>query len=913
MNKTFRKLILPASILASLQVNALGLGNLQVNSALDEVLDGKIPLVADSTEDLSGIKVGLATSEDYERVDLDKSYVPANIKIEVLEEDGNKFISLSSEGPVSEPIISLLLSVDWANGHLLREYTVLLDPPLFNNTQIEQNYSQPVQTNTYQQNQSFDEGESPTSTSSTQTTISPTPQTSSSNSESSYNSSSMGSKKVTVEAGDTLWRIANQHNSGYGSPQQMMVAIFNNNPAAFNNNDMNQLRKGAVLDIPDADEVTMISKSEALSQVKSQTASFSRLQTENDYQTGDSGSDKDYGIELVPPRQSESGNSGNTSGSNALQKQYEKSLSDLALAREELASATQENLELSDRVKELEKIVKDQELALSLKDDDLALLQKQVEDATNTSDDVWGDSQADNTLTDAENSEIDAEIEQSEDDATTDAEGYTLTDETTSDELSDDSTSESDTENTDIASNDTNDDSLQISDVNDESVDTQPSTNNAQNVQSQPVRQEKSFLDKIMDYKYEGLIGLGAILLAIFGFLFFKGRNKDDEDSGDFLDTIGRKEVEEDLSAEEAQILNDEFDDFDNFDSVDEEKADEFSELENDSEVSVMDDESEEATDLDLSGLDDLDLDADEKVSDDVDMSEEDLDFDSFDVHEDSDESDEIENEEDETSEEFDFESESEDLESDEQEELNFDDFSLDDDSDDSDDLNSESETDSEDDLSLDFDLDSLDFDNEESTETTDAVDDDTEETSEEEIVSENYDLEFNLDSDEETLEEVAESQEELEDLTFDTGERTIVEEESDDEFGDLDLGDFEFDLGDTDESSSENLEDNLSDVKLDLLDEEDVESSENEELTLDTEDSEASEDTNNEDGEFDLGLDFDGIGGDDAIDTKLDLAKAYFEMGDIEGAKQMLVEILDEGNEEQVAKAQELSKKLDS
>lgn len=894
MNKTLRQLILSAGILTSGQLFALGLGNLQVDSALDEVLSGQIPLVADSNEELTGLKVSLATDSDYKKVGLDKSYVPSNIKV-ALSENG-KFVELTSVGPVNEPIVSLLLVVDWANGHLLREYTILLDPPLFNNTQMEQNYSDPVKTQTYSQpdiNESDNSNDSEDNSVQNDYESDKTSQNAGLISDTTYNSAA--DESVTVETGDTLWSIANRYNRGYGSPHQMMVAIFNNNPMAFSNNDMNMLKKGAVLEIPEADEVTMISRSDALSEVKSQTANVSRLQTADDYATDDSsGSDVDYGIELVPPSSEDSVNSGNTSGS-ALQKSYERALADLALAREELASSNQENEELASRVAELEQIVADQKMAMSLKDDDLAQLQQQLQQQDSGEDDVWDNTQA--TISDVENDKIDEQIQEVID-----------------------SGSENDNANqnsTDLAVNNQNntedkadEETIQISNIDKKNT---PEVKQ----QTPPVQQpkQKSFMDTVMEYKFEGLIGLGVILASVFGFMFLR-----------------RKKVETiDLSQDESMVVNMDNDQEELTlagDAEENETDGAFDDLGIDSdeeapEVVIMDeveDEQSDTDDLDLSGLDDISLDEldstpeldNDDFSGDISNNEEDIDH--LEMNE-------VESDETELSEEFDLES---DLD-------NIDELDLDT-------VDEESKEESEDDMSFDFDVsdfDDLQLEDDSATEET--------ESNEAESI-ESADLESSDDEEDFTLDFDLEDTEDLqlddnEDTEPESNEVETIEDsasedgESDNE--DLDLGDLEFDLGDDfsglsndSQDDADLLEENISDINMEEFDFDDIgiesdndletESSDNQEEENISENMQEDNATENEEedmssDDFDLGLDFAGIGMDsnDAIDTKLDLAKAYFEMGDMEGAKQMISEIIDEGNEDQVARAEELKSKL--
>ena len=337
MNKKLRKLILPVSLLVASQSYGLGLGGLQVNSALDEVLEGRIPFVLDGTEEFEKIKVSVASVADYQRVGLDKSYVPSNIQVDVIQQDGQPFIQISSKGPVSEPIVSLLLVVDWANGHLLREYTLLLDPPVYASTP-QQNYSESVQTQTYEVPQIIEIEEQDT------------PQV-------ETNNSFRQSNQLVVQSGDTLWKIANGVNQGSVSIQQTMVAIFNNNPAAFQNNNMNFLKKGATLTIPDSDQVAMVSNGQAEAEVKSAIQSWSRLQTQDRDNDVASSNDVDYGIELVPPNDDADSSDVNNSTSSVV-KINQRTKDELNQAQEELASSDLENSELSSRVSELEKLLK---------------------------------------------------------------------------------------------------------------------------------------------------------------------------------------------------------------------------------------------------------------------------------------------------------------------------------------------------------------------------------------------------------------------------------------------------------------------------------------------------------------------------------------------------------------------------
>jgi pilus assembly protein FimV len=847
MNKKLRKIILPVSILAASQAYALGLGNLQVNSALDEALSGEIPLVLDSNEDIEGIAVSLASGEDYQRVGLDKSYVPTNIKVAMAEKDNQQYIEITSKGPVSEPIVSLLLVVDWANGHLLREYTLLLDPPVFNSQQTQQNYSEPVQTQTYQAPSQIEDVQLEQQN----TTI--------------VSASNVAPDQVIVEAGDTLWKIASRYNDGYSSPQQMMVAIFNNNPSAFQSNDMNLIKKGAILDIPTADQVAMISNGDAISEVRSQIQKWSRLQTGDDGIDYDTQSSVDYGIELTPPNDADNSDSSNSSGSST--SSNGRVLAQLSQAKEDLASSNQENDDLAARIRDLEQIVADQESALSLKDTDLALLQQQLQQsAESNAADTSSIDDSDDAVWSSDDALGTTEVE--------DAEGDT-SDQSTTEVAIEDPADDSDdlTDGTDeIVEQDEDDttdyDELAISDVvTDQADDTVVEEENAaeNSTDSTPV-QTQSLMDKVLSYKTEALIGLGALLLAILGFVFFKNKGKDDDlGAGGFLDDISNStddEIVDELSDELVDDPSLDTDDSElNFSNLDDEldnEVEEISEaigeeidlsLEEEPEVVVMDDQlSEEDTDTDSFDLDldDLDLSSiEEQTSDETTFEESDSEADEEDTKSD------------------------EDAESEELVDVDSDEFSLD------------------------FDLDEIVAEDDADTDEKDSV---------EQLLEEDFNLELDLNDEDQDLEEVVTDNDELNELVFDTGEHKPLEDDVD---LDADTEELEFDL-------SEDLF-NTDELELDLDDEVDDALNLTEdtgEYSIDFEG--VGEDDDTEAENIDIGLDFDDIVDDDAIDTKLDLAKAYFEMGDIDGAQQMITEIIEEGSDAQKSKAEELRAEIE-
>ena len=133
MPRCLTRLSLALVLLLSSEVWALGLGEVRLDSALNEPLRAQIELLAASPEEVQDLKVALASPQTFERYGLERPYYLQDISFEVVRTgraDGN-YILLRSATPMTEPFLTILVEATWSNGRLLREYTVLLDPPTF--------------------------------------------------------------------------------------------------------------------------------------------------------------------------------------------------------------------------------------------------------------------------------------------------------------------------------------------------------------------------------------------------------------------------------------------------------------------------------------------------------------------------------------------------------------------------------------------------------------------------------------------------------------------------------------------------------------------------------------------------------------------------------------------------------------
>ncbi|MCB1756769.1 MAG: hypothetical protein KDJ38_14695, partial [Gammaproteobacteria bacterium] len=120
--------------LASSGAKALGLGDIEMHSALNQPLDAEILLHSVQPGELEELLVQLASREAFDRAGIERTSALTALKFSIdRKSDGTPFIKIGSNGPVVEPFLNFLLEVDWPKGRMVREYTILLDPPVFMN------------------------------------------------------------------------------------------------------------------------------------------------------------------------------------------------------------------------------------------------------------------------------------------------------------------------------------------------------------------------------------------------------------------------------------------------------------------------------------------------------------------------------------------------------------------------------------------------------------------------------------------------------------------------------------------------------------------------------------------------------------------------------------------------------------
>ena len=129
---TLPRLMLMACLLSPSLSWALGLGEIHLNSSLNEPMNAEIDLIAAGPEELGALRASLAPKDAFSRYGIDKPPFLSTLTFKVgKSKDGRDVLLVRSTDSIPEPFVTFLVEVNWARGRLMREYTVLLDPPVY--------------------------------------------------------------------------------------------------------------------------------------------------------------------------------------------------------------------------------------------------------------------------------------------------------------------------------------------------------------------------------------------------------------------------------------------------------------------------------------------------------------------------------------------------------------------------------------------------------------------------------------------------------------------------------------------------------------------------------------------------------------------------------------------------------------
>ena len=252
---------------------ALGLGDIELRSALNQPFDAEIALVSATPEDLRGLSIALASRDAFETRGLDRAAFLSSLEFRIAKNaTGRDVVRISSRESITEPFVTMLVEMTWPRGRLLREYTVLLDPPVLLPGPAAPAPVQPAQTRPVEPAAPRGAIDRPPPPAAPQPQPQPQPPPGISNAP----APAPRMPEVTpgtygpVQRAETLWAIAERFRPAGVSMNQMMVAVYQSNPQAFAGN-MNLLQVGAVLRIPDGAELGSVAALAATAEVQRQT------------------------------------------------------------------------------------------------------------------------------------------------------------------------------------------------------------------------------------------------------------------------------------------------------------------------------------------------------------------------------------------------------------------------------------------------------------------------------------------------------------------------------------------------------------------------------------------------------------------------------------------------------------------
>jgi pilus assembly protein FimV len=369
---------------------AAGLGKLTVLSGLGQPLRAEIELTSVGKDETATLVAHLAAADAYSKSNIEYSPALSSLRFAVAQRpNGTQFLSITSIGPVNDPFLDLLIQLDWASGRLVREYTVLLDPPELKASQtapvapLVPLTSAPLPATPRRGAAST--GPAPTASL-------PAPRSTGAASSAAGPGASGAGGSYEVKRGDTAARIARENRPDGVTLEQMLVALLRSNPSAFDGSNVNRLHTGAVLQLPDAATAKSVESAEAQRQLSAQAADFAA------YRARIGATAQGQPAEEKPTAQAASGKltakveekqakAADTSDQLKLSKPGQKNAGPAGAAKstgpsaEDLAAKERALKEADERVKLLEKNVGDLQKLLDLKNQNLAQLQKQLDQA----------------------------------------------------------------------------------------------------------------------------------------------------------------------------------------------------------------------------------------------------------------------------------------------------------------------------------------------------------------------------------------------------------------------------------------------------------------------------------------------------------------------------------------------------
>jgi pilus assembly protein FimV len=273
----------------SVEAGAAGLGRLEVQSALGQPLQAELEITALGRDEAASLSARLASQEAFRQAGLEYNPILSGLRFAIESRGGRSFIKITSAQPINEPFVDLLVELNWASGKFVREYTFLLDPvdvrmgrapAAAASVSAESGSAQPAAAGSPAAAGTASVSESPSravdvaprsagaaTTPATRRRVrQPVPERA--------EAGGVVAGEVLVKRGDTLGQIARSNQPEGVSLDQVMVAIYQANPSAFAGN-INRLRQGSKIAVPAKEAMLGTDAAEATKMVQLHSSDFS--------------------------------------------------------------------------------------------------------------------------------------------------------------------------------------------------------------------------------------------------------------------------------------------------------------------------------------------------------------------------------------------------------------------------------------------------------------------------------------------------------------------------------------------------------------------------------------------------------------------------------------------------------------
>lgn len=357
MARLLARILAVLALWLPLASHGLGLGEITLRSALNQPLEAEIALLALRPDEADSVTVKLASNATFEQSGVERIPLHSELRFKLQQKaTGDYYIRVYTQPPVKEPFVNFLVEINWSAGRLMREYTVLLDPPTLMPAPAPR-IQAPLAQNT-----------APPSI--TPSSIPPASVSTSGRFNGGQSITSAPPNNYT-QPRDTLWSLAQRLRPDASvSTQQMMLALLKANPDAFFENNINSLKSGYRLRVPDLAEINALSAEQALREVKQHNAAWANRRSQAGAGTATDAQDRLKLVAAATPDKTAA----------ATADSLDEAQKELSLANEAIEAKRQETEDLQSRLSELEGQVESMQKLLTLKDESLANLQNKLEE-----------------------------------------------------------------------------------------------------------------------------------------------------------------------------------------------------------------------------------------------------------------------------------------------------------------------------------------------------------------------------------------------------------------------------------------------------------------------------------------------------------------------------------------------------